>query len=311
MIKHFTANFVHFCLTIFIVIFLVALGSLMSRFSIDMKMPVREPSILKLNLEGVIIDGKDFLKELKAYREDKNIKGILIHVDSPGGVVGPSQEIYSELLKVRNELQKPVVVSSGAVVASGAYYVALAADQIVTNPGTLMGSIGVIMEFANLKGLYDWAKIQRYTIKTGALKDAGADYKEMTSIEKEYFQSVLNRVQVQFESAVEANRSLDKYVIDKYADGRVFTGETAVKIGFADQLGTQSDALSIVGELSGLGDSPPVFTPTKLSKHRFNFLNLLLDQWTFRSPELKELKHPFNMLRLLGKPLYIMPGTLE
>ena len=311
MFKNIITRFVNFCLMVFIVIVLISIGAVTSRFQgmliLDMKVPVREPSILQLDLEGVIIDGKDFLSDLKKYRDDKNVKGVLIHVNSPGGVVGPSQEIYSEILKVREELQKPVVVSSGAIVASGAYYAAVAADQIITNPGTLMGSIGVIMEFANLEELYDWAKIKRYTIKTGSLKDAGSDHRAMTQEEREYFQSVLDRVQVQFESAVEKNRKLDKYVIDKYADGQIFTGETAVKMGFADQVGTHSDALRIVGELAGLGASPEVFTPPKRSKNN-EILELLLNG-TF-SVKSESLEHPLKTLKLLGQPLYMMPGAL-
>ena len=305
--KNFTANFVHFCLTIVIIFVLISIGAVMSKFKGDNFGGIKEPSILHLSLEGPIIDGKDFLTDLKKYRDDENIKGVLIYMNSPGGVVGPSQEIHTEILKIREELQKPVVVSCGAVVASGAYYAAIAADQIITNPGTIMGSIGVIMEFANLEGLYNWAKIKRYTIKTGRLKDAGTDYRMMTEEERDYFQSVLDRVQAQFESAVEKSRKLDKYIIDKYADGRIFTGETAVKVGFADQVGTQSDALRIVGELAGLGAEPKVFTPTKKSKNN-RLLDLLLDGRL--SAQSENFEQSLKALQLLGKPLYLMPGLL-
>ena len=299
MLKNFTTNFVHFCLMIFFIFALITIGATMSHIQLDVASSPKKPSILHLELDGPIIHGKEFLKNLRKYRGNDNIKGILLSINSPGGVVGPSQEIYSELLKVREEFQKPIVVSSGAVVASGAYYVALAADQIVTSPGTLMGSIGVIMEFANLEGFYDWIKIKPYIIKTGDLKDAGTSHREMTQEEKSYFQSMLNRVQAQFESAVEKSRKLDKYIIDKYADGRVFTGETAVKVGFADQVGTQSDALRIVGELANLGANPEVFSPPK--KYQGNQLfEMIFSHW-LPPGTTKSFEPSLKSLQLLGK----------
>lgn len=307
MFKNIITRFVNFCLMFFIVIVLISIGATLSKFQKDVVMPVREPSILQLNLEGLIIESKDFLSDLRQYRDNDNIKGVLIRMNSPGGVVGPSQEIFSEILKVREELQKPVVVSCGSVVASGAYYAAVAADQIITNPGTLMGSIGVIMEFVNLEELYNWAKIKRYNIKTGALKDAGTDHRAMTQEEKDYFRAVMDGVQSQFESAVEKGRKLDKYTIDKYADGRIFTGETAVKVGFADQVGTYSDALRIVGELAGLSADPKVFIPPKKSKNN-EILEYLLHNWF--NVKSRELDSPLQVLKLLGKPLYLMPGVL-
>src|SRR5690606_15499687 len=123
---------------------------------------------LLMRMDGVIMDTKDFLKDLRKYAEESDIKGVLIAVNSPGGVVGPSQELYTELKRIREELKKPVVVSASSVLASGAYYMAVGANQIFVNAGILMGSIGVIMELANLSRLYDWAKVDRYVIKTGA-----------------------------------------------------------------------------------------------------------------------------------------------
>ena len=300
-------SFIRFFLTIFIIFILISMGALLSNFSCRGCSP-KAPSILHLELEGPIINGKSFLMDLRKYRSNDKIKGVLVSINSPGGVVGPSQEIYSELLRVREEFQKPVIVSSGAVVASGAYYVALAADQIITNPGTLMGSIGVIMEFANLEGLYDWAKIKRHTIKTGDLKDAGTSTRKMTTEEQSYFQSVLDRIQIQFETAVEKSRKLDKYIIDKYADGRIFTGETAVKVGFADQVGTYSDALRIVGELAGLGADPKIFVPPKKYKGKEILIQKLFSHWLHGTTE--EIGPSLKHLQLLGKPLYLMPGAM-
>ena len=308
-----TAKFVNFSLMIFISFVLISIGAALStsssRLQFDVARYVSEPSILKLELEGVIIDGKEFLAELRKYRDSKNIKGILIHIDSPGGVVGPSQEIYSEILKVREELQKPVVVVSGAVVASGAYYVAVAADKVITSSGTILGSIGVIMEFANLEKLYNWAKIKRYSIKAGRLKDAGADYREMTSEERNYLQGVADEILAQFKEAVGKNRKMDQSLLDQYADGRIFTGSMAVKLGFADQVGDQSDALKIVGELAGLGAKPKVFTPPKKPRS-IDLLDILFNSYSSSSSPTTEMTQSLKALKLLGKPLYLMPGGL-
>ena len=150
----------------------------------EKKMIISKNGILQLELEGVIMNGKKFLKNLKKYREDKNVKAILVVIDSPGGSVGPSQEIYTELLRTRTEFKLPVICVSNGLVASGAYYSAAACDKLVVAKGALVGSIGVIMSFANLEKLYDWAKVTRYSITSGKFKDSGAEYRAMRSDEK-------------------------------------------------------------------------------------------------------------------------------
>lgn len=272
----------------------------------DDKVEVDKPSILLMDLEGPILSGKKFLKDLKKYASQKNIKGVLVRVNSPGGVVGPSQEIYAELKRVRDELQKPVVVSCGALAASGAYYISVAADQIITNPGTIMGSIGVIMDFANLSELYKWLKIERYSLKTGPYKDSGADYRKMTPEEKEIFQDMINDVYGQFKKAVAKGRKLSDEVVNKYADGRVFSGETAVKLGFADQVGTYEDALRVIGELSGLGAEPKVIEPSDDPK---DVLKLILQDLNSQSP-LQNIFEGLLKVKAYGQPLYMLPGVL-
>ena len=233
---------------------------------------VTENSVLYLDLDGVIIDGKTFLENLRKYRDDKHIKGVIVRVNSPGGVVGPSQEMYAELKRVREEWQKPVVVTVSSVAASGAYYAALAANKVIVNPGSMLGSIGVIMEFANLEGLYNWANIKRFALKTGPYKDSGAEYRPMREDEKQLFQNLIDGVHTQFVEAVVESRKLEENVVRKYADGRVFTGETAVSLGFADQVGTFDDAVRTVGELAGLGTKPKLFEPPKERPSVFDFL---------------------------------------
>ena len=198
---------------------------------------VEKPSILALDLDGIIVDTRDIVENLRKYRTQDRIKGVLLRINSPGGVVGPSQELWAELKRTREEFKKPVVAFCSAVAASGAYYAAVGADKIVTTPGCLIGSIGALMEFVNLAKLYDWAKIDRYAITTGIFKDAGADYQPLTSEQRALFQDLLNDVLAQFKAAIVEGRNMKPEVLDQYADGRVFTGSQAVKLGFADWWG--------------------------------------------------------------------------
>lgn len=273
---------------------------------IGSKERIKGNAILRLELDGVIMDGKKFLKDLRKYRENSEVKGILVHVNSPGGVVGPSQEIYAELKKTREIYQKPVVVSGSGLMASGAFYAAMAADKIVTNPGTLMGSIGVIMEFANLEKLYDWAKIKRFVIKTGDYKDTGAEYRPMREDERKLLQKLMDDVLAQFKKAISEGRNMPIEKVSQYADGRIFTGEQGVEWGFADQVGTMSDALDLIGEMTGLGKNPKVFDPPKEYE---NFLDYLTAHQSESKTEVQAMKVMVNQLKTLGQPLYLMKGT--
>ena len=272
----------------------------------DHKPKITKNSVLHLKLNGVIIGEELVLKNLLKFRDNEQIKGVLIEINSPGGVVGPSQELYSEIKRVRDEWQKPVVVTSSALLASGAYYAAVAADKIVVNPGTMVGSIGVVMNFANLEKLYSWANIDRYALKTGPYKDSGADYRPMTEAEKSLFMQMLNNVHDQFKGAVSEGRNLPMDKVELFADGRVFTGETAVKYKFADQLGTFADAKRLVGTLSGLGEEPELFEPPKPRP----------DFWEVLS-EVKFGAHWENVLentlkpKLTAVPLYLLPAALN
>lgn len=266
-----------------------------------------EPSILHLELKGVITGEEEILDHLVEYRDDENIKGILIEVDSPGGVVGPSQELYTEIKRVREKFKKPVVVSCNALAASGAYYAAVAADKIIVNPGTLMGSIGVVMQFANMERLYDWAKMDFFTITTGRYKDSGSPYRPMRPDEKELFQTMINEVQGQFKAAVKEGRKLRDEVLDYYADGRIFHGEFAVKNKFADELGTFQDARRIIGEMTGLGEEPKLYKPKDTPENFMEWLNQNSQVFSKNHSELVESLFPVH---LAGKPLFLMPGIL-
>jgi protease IV len=213
--------------------------------------------IAVVELQGEIFSSEETVKQFKKYREDKSIKAILFRVDSPGGGVVASQEIYEEVKKTRDH-GKPIVVSMGALAASGGYYVSCAANRIVANPGTLTGSIGVISQFMRFDPLLTKIGIEGTTIKSGKYKDSGSPFRKMSGDDKSYFQSLMNEVHRQFISVVEEERGLDHDSVLRYADGRVFTGEEAVSMGLVDTLGTYEDAVGIAAKLAGIRGEPSV-----------------------------------------------------
>ncbi len=271
-------------------------------------------SVLLIDLEGVIMDGKKFIKQLKKYSDNPRVKAIVININSPGGVVGPSQEINEEIKRVRQELKKPVVAVSIGMAASGAYYAAVAADKFVVAPGSMIGSIGVIMEFANLEKLYDWAKIQRYSITTGKYKDSGAEYRSMREDERALFQDMINDVYEQFVKAVEDGRGLKTDVVKAYADGRVFTGRKAVELGFADQVGTIASAVKLAASMAHIEKDYEVFEPPK---HKPGILDILgqgdedIEGKSSVAAGVTRWMDKTLRTQLLNKPLYIMPGAFE
>lgn len=281
----------------------MAVGGIFATFN-PPQVVLTEPSILDLSLEGVIIDGGEFIETLSKYRKKDEIKAVLITLNSPGGVVGPSQEIYREIQRTSQEFKKPVYVYCRALAASGAYYAAVGADRIFTTPGCFMGSIGVLMEFVNLEKLYDWAKIERFALTTGAFKDTGAEYRPMKPSEKDYLQTQLHEVLAQFKKAVLEGRKIREDVLNENADGRVFSGARAVELGFADEVGTWEDARQALGQLVGLGKDPKVFKPRKPQ----TFMEMLTEGED-PNPFESTLKQVFHT-ELKGQPLFLFPGYL-
>lgn len=294
----------------------VAGSSMISLFGGSHRINVmRKNSIMHLKLEGVIIDGEKFLKQLKKYREEKDIKAFVVEINSPGGVVGPSQEIYEELKRTRTEFEKPVVAVSTSMIASGAYYAAMGVDKLIVAPGTMVGSIGVIMEFANLEGLYSWAKINRYTITTGKYKDSGAEYRPMREDERELFQSMINEVWVQFKEAVAEGRNLKMEEVELYADGRVMTGAAAIKLGLADSIGTTDMAFDEAAKLAKIGDDYEIFQIPKRKPGFFDFMEGFGgddEEAAYKGVADhvigKIFGHASNP-QLLNRPLFLMPGN--
>ena len=216
----------------------------------------RGDKLAVVELSGVITSSEDVVRQIKKYRDDKSIKGILLRVESPGGAVVPSQEMYEEVKKTRET--KPVVVSMGSLAASGGYYVSCGATRLVANRGTLTGSIGVIGEFLQLQEAMIKLGIGMKTIKSGKLKDAGSSTKKMSEEAEKYFQSLMDDVHEQFITVVERERRLKHSEAVEIADGRVFTGEQAVKMGLVDTLGTFEEAVKIAAELSGIDGEPSI-----------------------------------------------------
>jgi protease-4 len=252
-----------------IFIFFVILALFMSRetgrsarFALGAKVGVIEMS-------GVITSATDILENLRDFREDSAIKAIVLRIDSPGGSVAPSQEIHDAVKKTA-EL-KPVVVSMGSVAASGGYYIAVAGQQIVANPGTMTGSIGVIMEFANYEELLKKIGWQNNVIKSGRFKDIGSPNRPMSDADRQLLQAMIDDVQSQFVNAVAQGRNLSLEKVKEVADGRIMTGRQALAAGLVDKLGGLETAIDLAAELAGISD-PKVVYPLEPPRKLIDYL---------------------------------------
>jgi protease-4 len=224
-----------------------------------------------VEIQGVISDAKPIVSQLKKFRKNEDIKAIVLRIDSPGGGVGPSQEIYSEVKKTTGE--KKVVASMGAIAASGGYYVAAAADHVVANPGTITGSIGVVMEFANVEELFKKIGLSAHVIKSGQYKDVGSPLRKMTPKERRLLQGFIDNVYEQFVKAVVEGRKMPEKEVRAIADGRIFSGEQAQELGLLDSLGTMEDAIALAAQLGGIEGEPSV---VYAEKKKFSMLEFLL-----------------------------------
>jgi protease-4 len=203
-----------------------------------------------VEIYGVILEPDEILNHIKQFREDETIKAIVLRINSPGGGVAPSQEIYKEILKTVPI--KTVVASMGSVAASGGYYVAAGANKIVANPGTITGSIGVILGYTNFQELLKKIGLTPVVIKSGKYKDIGSPTRKMSDEEKRILQQFTDEVHQQFVAAIAEGRKMEKAVVESIADGRIMTGETAKSMGLVDNLGNLEDALALAGELAGI-----------------------------------------------------------
>ncbi len=218
-----------------------------------------------LRVEDVILDDQTYLDSITAIKNDSQIKAVVLRIESPGGAVGPSQELYSELKQLGEE--KPVVASIGNVGASGGYYIACAAEKIYANPGSITGSIGVVAQFVSYEKLLQWAMVDVEVIKSGEFKDIGSPFREMTDADRQYIQELIDNVYTQFKDAVGESRGLDAAQMDKVAEGKIYTGAQARELGLVDELGTINDAVDYVSESVGITGKPNlVYYPKKKSQ---------------------------------------------
>ncbi|MGC2425106.1 MAG: signal peptide peptidase SppA [Nitrospirota bacterium] len=224
---------------------------------------VSSDKIAVVKIEGVILDSDDIIDQLKKYSKDTSVKAIVLRINSPGGAVVPSQEIYEEINKIRQKTGQKFVVSMGIVAASGGYYIASAADKIIADPGTLTGSIGVIMEFASAGELLKKIGIKDETVAVGKRKDVGDIMRTMTPDEREYLTGVLHDVHSQFVDAVAAGRKMKTADVWALADGSVYTGKQAKTLGLVDDIGDLDDAVKAAGKLANIQGEPKVITEEK------------------------------------------------
>jgi protease-4 len=258
--------------------------------------PLFGARVAVVELDGPIVDVDELVRELRAHRDNPLVKAVVIRINSPGGVVAPTQELHAALTRVR-ESGKPVVASLGAIAASGGYYVAVAADKIYAHPGTLTGSIGVIMRLANLDGLMKKVGVDFVVVKAGRFKDLGNVGRSMTPEERRILQVMLEDVHTQFIDAVAAGRKLDRAQVLGFADGRIVSGAQAKALKMVDALGGFEEALDGAAMLAGLSKPPRVIGP----RRRLSIMDLLrnrldLGTWMSLPPGLSVFKTPLYLM---------------
>jgi protease-4 len=257
-----------------------------------------------VEVEGVIgigadrgLDTESIIRTLGEYRDDPSVRAVVLRIDSPGGVVAPTQEIFTAVRRLR-EAKKPVVASLGSIAASGGYYVAVSADRIFASPGTLTGSIGVVMQLANVEGLLKKVGVEYVVVKAGAYKDVGNFARAMTPEERRILQSLLDDVYDQFITAVAEGRGLEPQAVRGFAEGRIYSGRQAQGLKMVDELGGLEDAIEAAAKMAGLPPKPKVLYP----RRRFSLRELLRNEWG-----LGPVSRMLPAMQTLGQPLYLMP----
>ena len=250
---------------------LVGISTLVTSWAPD-RMVGTDKGLGLVEVTGLIQNSQDIVRQIKEFREDKRIRGIVVRIDSPGGAVGPSQEIYDEVLKTRKS-GKTIYASMGTIGASGGYYIASSADRVFANPGTLTGSIGVVMAFSNIEGLMDKIGLRPEVIKAGKYKDTGSPVRPMSKKERRLLQEVVADVHQQFIEAIAEGRKLPVEEVRKVADGRILTGRQAHRLHLIDQLGGLQASIDHLARKVGISGSPKIVR----EKKRINFLDWILN----------------------------------
>jgi protease-4 len=234
-----------------------------------------------VEVKGMILDSKETIRQLRYFLKKQEIKAVVLRVDSPGGIVAPSQEIYAEVKKFA--ATKKIIVSMGSLAASGGYYISAPASMIYANPGTITASIGVILKLSNIEILMDKIGIKSHTLKTGKYKDSGSPLRELSIEDRAMLQAVIDNTHEQFVTAVANGRKLPIESIRTIADGRILSGEQALKLKLVDRLGTLQDAIEEAGKLAGIAGEPEIILPPK---KKINYMDVLVEgaEGTFNGP---------------------------
>jgi len=252
-----------------LVLFVATVWLLMATVSED-GLPTGGAKVAVVEIEGIILDGSQAVRDLREHGDNPSVKAVVVRINSPGGVVAPTQEIFSAIQRLRKS-GKPVVASLGAVAASGGYYVATACDRVYANPGTLTGSIGVVMQMANFQGLFKKVGVEYVVIKSGAFKDVGNFARQMTPTERKILQTLLDDVYGQFVDAVAEGRGLERKDVLAFADGRIYSGQQAHALKMVDELGGYEDAIDAAGKLANIPGRPKIVYP----RRKFSFRDLM------------------------------------
>jgi protease-4 len=255
-----------------LVVFLVTVVTIEALLGQQVTFPAYGERVGLVRIEGLLTDSRSIVQDVKAMGEDAGVRAIVLRIDSPGGGVAASQEIYDEIVRVRDG-GKPIVVSMGSVAASGGYYVACPGDSILANPGTITGSIGVIMEFAQFEELFGKIGIGFDVIKSGEFKDIGSWSRQLTDEERALLQSTVDDIHAQFVETIAAEREMDPEAVRRLADGRILSGRQALEAGLVDRLGSLQVALAVAGRMGGIEGEPKVQEPAR--PVRFTLLDLL------------------------------------
>src|SRR6266700_902064 len=264
------------------VLLAIALGAVMLPFSADDATDLAfSDRIQVVDVDGELVVSRPILDQLKRYEDSNSVKAILLNIDSPGGGVTVSQEIYTEIRRLRDKKDKIVLAYLSSTGASGAYYVACAANKIVANPGTIVGSIGVIAEWVNYADLLEWAKLKEIVFKTGEFKDTGSPSRALTDNERKYFQGLIDDMYVQFWEAVASGRKLDLQEVRSLADGRVFTGRDAKGRKLIDDVGDFQDAVDLTAKLAGISGKPRLI---RLNRQRVTLFDVLTSDLSRLAP---------------------------
>lgn len=258
----------------FLLVLVFRLGAISNNSSIDS--PGKKVGVIKIS--GPIIASEQINSKLEKFKNRNDISAIVIRIDSPGGLVAPTQEIFEKVKSVRDV--KPIVSSMATVAASGGYYIALGSDSLIANPGTIVGSIGVIMNYPIATELLDKVGIKFETVKSGGLKDVGSYSREVTEADRRHLNEMVTNMHNQFIAVVEENRDMDRSEIIKLADGRVFTGLQSKDLGLVDMLGTFDDAINVAGILGNIKGKPKTVELNKKNNSLLDLFTSNLEQAT-------------------------------